>query len=204
MDDPTTLDAGSFFDVVRSRRTVRAYRPDPVPDDDLRLILDAARLAPSSGNQQPWRFLVVRDRATLDELLTGAMALKMDAARDQLYTMTPEAVAAQTAKLRTYLEGFLSAPVYVVVLLDTTSTYPDYNVQDGALAAAHMMLAARALGYGTAYGSDAVPEAALRMVLEIPDRYAFLCFMPIGVPVAWPDPPAKKALDDLVAYESLD
>jgi nitroreductase len=182
---------------------VRAYTSDPVPDEDLRRILDAARLAPSSGNQQPWRFLVVRDRAKLDELLTGAMALKLDAARDQLYEMASEEVEAQTAQLRAYLEGFLSAPVYVVILLDRESTYPDYNVQDGALAAGHMMLAARALGYGTVYGSDAIPESAIRMVLEIPDRYQFLCFMAIGVPSAWPEAPEKKPLDDLVVYESF-
>lgn len=203
MTHADSWDAQGFFDLVRSRRTVRAYTSDPVPDEDLRRILDAARLAPSSGNQQPWRFLVVRDRAKLDELLTGAMALKLDAARDQLYEMASEEIEAQTAQLRAYLEGFLSAPVYVVILLDRESTYPDYNVQDGALAAGHMMLAARALGYGTVYGSDAIPESAIRMVLEVPDRYQFLCFMAIGVPSVWPEAPEKKPLDDLVIYESF-
>jgi nitroreductase len=193
-----------FFEIVRARRTVRAFTDAPVPDEDLHRILDAARLAPSSGNQQPWHFLVVRDRVTLDRLHEDALALTLEAAREQLYTMETEEAAAYQAQIVDYLAGFLGAPVYVVLLLDTAAPYPSYVTQDGALAAAHMMLAARALGYGTAYGTDAIPERAVRFVLDIPERYQFLCILPIGVPTTWPPTPPKRELASFVAYERLD
>ena len=50
------------------RQSVRRYKPDPVPEEHLRLILDAARHAPTSGSQQPWKFLVIRDQAKIDRL----------------------------------------------------------------------------------------------------------------------------------------
>jgi len=53
-----------FMDVVRKRRSIRRYRPDPVPDEVLNQVLEAARLAPSAGNRQPWHFIVVKDPAT--------------------------------------------------------------------------------------------------------------------------------------------
>jgi nitroreductase len=50
-----------FMEVVRQRRSIRRYKPDPVPDEILNQILEAARLAPSGGNRQPWHFIVVKD-----------------------------------------------------------------------------------------------------------------------------------------------
>lgn len=194
-------DPRCFFDIVRSRRTVRRFKPDGVPDEDVRQILDAARLAPTAGNQQPWRFLVVRDRAKLDELRDDALALVLEELREQLYELPPDEIQAHRDRITDYLDGYLSAPVYILVLLDQESPYPQYNVQDGTLAAAHLMLAARALGYGTAYGTDAVAPVAVRRVFAIPQRYELLCLLPVGVPEAWPETPPKKSLDEVIAYE---
>ncbi len=57
-----------FMDVVLSRRSIRRYKPDPVPDDVLRQIFEAARVAPSAGHRQPWHFIVVQDAATKAQL----------------------------------------------------------------------------------------------------------------------------------------
>ncbi|TRO50072.1 nitroreductase, partial [Candidatus Bathyarchaeota archaeon] len=51
----------NIFDAIKTRRSVRKYKPEPVLDEHLKQILEAARLAPSAGNKQPWRFVVVRD-----------------------------------------------------------------------------------------------------------------------------------------------
>lgn len=50
-----------FYEVIRTRRSIRSYKPDPIPDDVLTRILGAARIAPSGSNRQPWKFIVVRD-----------------------------------------------------------------------------------------------------------------------------------------------
>jgi nitroreductase len=105
------------------------------------------------------------------------------------------------ARVNQYFTDYLSAPVYVVVLTDDESRYPTYNHWDGPLAAGYLMLAARALGYGTVFATDSIPEPVTREVLNIPERYTRVCITPIGVPEAWPDSPPKKALDEFIVEE---
>ncbi|MDP9407933.1 MAG: nitroreductase family protein, partial [Actinomycetota bacterium] len=57
---------GALYDVIAARRDVRRYRPDPVPEEVLGRVLAAAHAAPSVGQSQPWRFVVVRDAGTRD------------------------------------------------------------------------------------------------------------------------------------------
>jgi hypothetical protein len=66
------------------------------------------------------------------------------------------------------------------------------------------MLAARALGYGTAYGTDAVPKSVIQKTFNIPERYRVVCITPIGIPVEWPAAPEKKELDDFIVYEQFE
>ena len=191
--------APEFLSLFTNRQSVRRYKPDPVPEEHLRLILDAARRAPTSGNQQPWKFLVVRDRARIERLRTKCIDLFMS----RTPGLTDEARAPQREKLEKGMAGYFSAPVYVVVLTDSQSTYPTYNHWDGPLAAGYLMLAARALGYGTVFVTDSIPEAATKEAFEIPERYQRVCITPLGVPDGWPAPVPKKKLEDLIAWEKL-
>lgn len=190
-----------LLDIIRNRRTVRRFKPTTVPDEHIRRILDAARYAPTAGNQQPWKFLVVQDRAMLDRLETEAVSWYLerygqgqppgeedDSARDAIAQM---------------VGGALSAPVYVGVLVDSESPYPGYVQYDGALAAGYLMIAARALGYGTGFFTTFFPEDRMKRFLNIPDRYRLICFTPIGVPEAWPEMPPKKGLEEFIVYEAF-
>lgn len=181
------------------RQSVRRYKPNPVPEEHLRRILDAARRAPTSGNQQPWKFLVVRDRAKIERMRTRCVELS----EARLKNLPAADAEPRREAIRKAMAGYFSAPVYVVVLTDSQSMYPSYNHHDGPLAAGYLMLAARALGYGTVYITDAIPEAVTREVLGIPERYQRVCITPVGVPDGWPDAKPKKKLEELVAYESL-
>ncbi len=105
--------------------------------------------------------------------------------------------------MRQYVAGALSAPVYVAVLVDRQAPYPADIATDGALAAGTLMIAARALGYGTGFFTF-LPEERLRRVLGLPERYQLICLTPIGVPVAWPARPAKRDLRELVVYEAFE
>jgi nitroreductase len=60
------------------------------------------------------------------------------------------------------------------------------------------MLAARALGYGTVFITDSIPDEITRRILDIPDRYSRVCITPVGVPDSWPDSPSKKDLDEFI------
>ncbi len=185
----------ALLEVFAKRQTVRRYKPDvPVPEEHVRQILDAARRSPTCMNQQPWTFLVVRDKA------------KIEAMKKRTLEMVGKFVSAdkKEAALR-FTEGYFTAPVYVVVLVDTTCQCTGYAQRhDGPIAAGYLMIAARAFGYGTAYLTDGIPEAVTREVVAIPSQYHRVCITPIGVPDRWPEQAPKRKLEEMVAYETLE
>lgn len=192
----------NVFDVIKSRRSVRDYLPTPVPREHILKICDAARMAPTSGNQQPWKFLVVQDRAKLNLLVEEQVSSRIQAVgKDR--KLTDEEREALREKGRKSALKYLSAPVLIVVLTDSQSQYPSYNHWDGPLAAGYLMLAARGLGYGTVFVTDAIDFGIARKVLEIPERYEIVCLTPLGVPAQWPETPAKKPLESFVVFESF-
>jgi nitroreductase len=202
--EATVLTPGQqfFFDTVSGRRSVRSFKSDEVSDANLLKILDAARMAATSGNQQPWKFLVIRERQKKDALKKaclerGMAGILANAGLDEAQKQE------KVKKLQEYYDTCFTAPLFVVVLVDKQSTYPDYNHFDGPMAAANLMLAARALGYGTVFYTDTIPDEVTRQVLHIPERYERVCITPIGVPNEWPKAPIKKELSEFIVYESF-
>jgi nitroreductase len=197
-----TAEQKFFFETVAARRSVRSFKADAVSDAHLAMILDAARMAASSGNQQPWKFLVVRDRQKMAALKTACLEAGMQRIQANVGSAAvPD--AEQVKKLQKYYDTIFTAPLFVVVLVDKQSRYPDYNRFDGPMAVANLMLAARALGYGTVFYTDTIAPDAARRVLRIPERYEQVCITPIGIPSEWPTSPAKKELSDFIVYESF-
>jgi len=191
-----------FFETVAGRRSVRSFKSDEVSDGHLLKILDAARMAATSGNQQPWKFLVIRDQQKKEALKKACLEQGM--IRIQASTGLNEAQKQEKVKkLQEYYDTCFSAPLFVVVLVDRQSKYPDYNHFDGPMAAANLMLAARALGYGTVFYTDTIPDDVTRQVLQIPERYERVCITPIGIPSEWPKAPAKKELSEFIVYDSF-
>jgi nitroreductase len=192
----------SLFDVINKRRSVRKFKSDPIPKEHIEKILDAARMAPTAGNQQPWKFLVIQDRKKLEALKLACVDNSLEGFKSR-GTPTQEQIADRKKKSEEYYNNILSAPVYIVVLTDTKSKYPDYNHHDGPLAAGYLMLAARALGYGTVYFTDSIPNEVTQKVFQIPERYKRVCITPVGIPHEWPETPEKKPLKDLAVYEAF-
>ena len=187
--------------VLQNRRSVRKFRADTIPNNDILKILDAAKMAPTSGNQQPWKFLVIRNKEKIIQMKEACIRRALDrydkkehksGSRDQF-----------EKQARSNFDLYYSAPVYIIILTDNNSTYPDYNHWDGPLAAENLMLAARALGYGTVFITDAIPEEVTKEVFNIPDRYNRVCITPLGVPVEWPKSPEKKKLGDFILYDKF-
>ncbi len=195
-----TAEQQFLFETIQNRRTVRKFKSQPVPKEHLLKILDAARFAATAGNQQPWKFLVIQDRQRLDALKEAALSWALEAQAKKRERSDDEKEEIRQ-KLRATLENVLSAPVYIAVLVDSQSKYPSYNIYDGTLAMGNLMIAARALGYGTGFFTSFFPEARMKEFFHIPDRYGLICFTPIGVPEEWPPVPAKKNLEDLVIFD---
>lgn len=173
-----------FFEVVKKRRAVRMYKPDPVSRDDILKVLDAAHSAPSGRNLQSWEFLVIsgeKKQAMGDSY--GKIA--------EGYTRDWEDPKAREAFIK-YSRTYGGAPIIIAVLA-ATDPIPGVNkmhLETGCAAMENIMLAATALGLGTCWMTGPLQdEAALRKLLEIPDDQQIVAVTPLGHPVAWPAPP---------------
>jgi nitroreductase len=202
MKEAGNVEEPNIWEVFYKRRSVRKFKSDPVPEAEIRKIIDAARMAPTSGNQQPWKFLVIRDRNVINQMMDECV--KESLARFDANMNNNETRTQFEDRIRKALSsGYFSAPVFIVILTDNNSKYPDYNHWDGPLAAGYLMLAARALGYGTVFITDAIPESVTKTVLQIPDNYTRVCITPLGVPYDWPATPPKKDLNEMISFDKL-
>jgi nitroreductase len=169
----------NLFSIFKSRRSVRKFKPTPVPEEHLLLILEAAHYAPSPRNRQAWKFVVIKDRDILDQI------------RDECIKRGGE-------QSEQYFTDYLSAPVYIVVLADTQTRNPANDLTAGALAAENLMIAARALGYGTVFCVNSIPEDVTKQILNIPDNFKRVCITPVGIPDKWPKTPGKRDLKEAI------
>jgi len=159
------------FEVIRTRRSVRKYRPEPIPDEKMNMILEVARLAPSAGNRQPWRFVLVQDA---DRKKAVAKA-----ANDQM---------------------FLSDAAVIVTAVADPEGSAAWHEKDTMIALEHMVLAATALGYGTCW-IGAFDEDAIKHLLKIPARMKIVALLPIGVPDEKPAPRPRKEHSEIFFKE---
>jgi F420 biosynthesis protein FbiB-like protein len=192
-------------EAIHGRRSVRTYRPDPIPDDDLAAILDAARWAPSPHNAEPWRFVVLRG-AEAKNRLAAAMGQRWasDLAHDGA---APDVIDRELRESHRRITG---APVVVIVSLTSEGldAYPDpIRQQAELLMAAHsvgsavqnIMLAAYARGIATGwmcaplFCPDVVVEA-----LGLPPGFTPQGLITMGYPVSWPNLRKRRAMNDLV------
>lgn len=152
---------------IRTRRSVREFRDDPVPEEVLRGLLDAANWAPSAGNLQSRDFIVVRERATREALARAAL--------DQ--------------------EFVAEAPVVVVVCGNAKRVSGRYGargrelymIQDAAAATQNLLLAAHEAGLGAVW-VGAFDESATAAILSLPAHVRPLALVPLGPPEESPEP----------------
>jgi nitroreductase len=195
------MSESNIWKVFQERRSVRKFKSDSIPEKDILKIIDAARMAPTSGNQQPWKFLVVRNKNKINQMKEACINNAFERYNKNNNKKEPKEQFEERAK-KTF-ENYFSAPVYIIVLTDNKSMYPDYNHWDGPLAAGYLMLAARALGYGTVFITDAISDNITKEVLQIPDNYTRVCITPLGIPVEWPQTPPKKKLEEFIGFEKF-
>ncbi len=157
------------LEAIRTRRSIRRYKKEPVPEEMLEQILEAGRWAPSADNSQPWNFIVLRDENLMSEI----------------------------AEVTTYGKFLAKAPLGIAVIIDpNASTHP---VEDGAIATQNMLLAAHALGLGAcwigSYGS--VYEDKVKETLKVPEEKRLLSIISIGFPTETREK-MRKGLKELV------
>lgn len=159
------------LEAIRIRRSIRKYRPEPIPDKKLETILEAARLAPSADNRQPWRFVIVEGRERRKALAK--------AANDQT---------------------FLGDAGAIVVAIGDPAKSARWYEKDTMIALEHVVLAATALGYGTCW-IGAFDEDAVKSLLKIPAKMKVVALLPIGIPDEKPTPKQRKELSEILFRE---
>jgi len=175
------------FDAIKERHSVRSYKPDPIPDDVLKQVLDAARLSPSWANTQCWRFIVVKDKEMRHKLAEtspgnrGVLSLK---------EAPVVIVACAELKKAGYKGGVAS------------SDKGDWFMFDVAVAMQNMVLEAWSLGLGTVY-CGLFDSAKVTRLLQIPEGYTVVAMTPLGYPTGEPRFSPRKELSEIAFSESF-
>jgi nitroreductase len=167
-----------IYEAIKARTSVRGYRSTPVEEDKLERILDAARLAPSGKNGQPWTFIVIKDAETRTKLV--------EACRGQSYVA--------------------EAPVVVVacgreeLAYQKMGGYWNSLPVDIGISFEHLMLAAAAEGLGTCW-IGAFIEADVKEILGIPPEVKILALTPVGYPKGERGITPRKPLGKIIMHE---
>ena len=181
------------LEAIYTTRAMRRLKPDPIPDDVLRAILDAAIRAPSGGNQQGWNFVVVRDaelRRGVAELYRPSLESLFQEGGPYYAQLTSEdpAVAEPTQRMaasaRHLAEHLHEAPVIVIACLRTDGRRTSITTGSSIYPAVqNLMLAARAFGVGSTLTTvHRVREAEVKALLGIPPEVETAALIPLGYP----------------------
>jgi nitroreductase len=195
-----------LFEIIRTTRSMRRLKPDPVPNDLIRKILEAGVCAPSGGNMQRWRFLVIRDASTKQTVGAYYKRAWDEVVAPRYRAGEPAPGTSRERFLRLldaaeYLAAHIhEAPVWIVPCLEGTmptrtsgsSIYP---------AVQNMLLAARALGLGATLTTLYLNfEKEVEAALGLPPDWRSYALLPIGYPMGRFGPVRRIALADVV-YE---
>jgi nitroreductase len=167
-------------EVIKARRSIRRYKPTPIPDEILRRILGAARLAPSANNAQPWKLIVVRDED---------MKLKLTSACNNKKWMAEAPVIVVACgfpdEADSFMGGYMNSfPVDVAIALD------------------HMVLAATNEGLGSCW-IGRFKEEKVKDLLEIPNDVKVVALIPLGYANEEPEHSGRKHLSEIVCYDKF-
>ncbi len=205
-----------LHEAMRTLRAVRRLRPDPVPDDVLRRVLDAACQAPTGGNRQPFRIVVVRDRAKMSALgrLYADAWYAYVATHRELTKSAPESVRAEGERMLSsgnhLADHFAETPVLLVFCFDprqmaiTDAGLARVSVVGGASiypAVQNALLACRAEGLGCVLTTLLCGcEDAVRGLLEIPEPWGTAAAIPIGRPLRRGHGPISRRPPEEIAF----
>jgi nitroreductase len=171
---------------IRERRSIYRFTNQPVLDEQIKDILEAGRWAPSWTNTQPWEFIVVKDHAK----------------REQICALAKETLLIAHGGV---IEG---CSCFIVVCVDPRRD-PYHYIEDGAVAAQNMALAAHSLGLGTYWAgvfnmqkTDESMEDRIKDILKIPDEVRVVAILPIGTP-AYSKEGERKWLRDMLHYDEF-
>ena len=193
-----------IFEAINSQRAMRRLKPDPVPEELIWKLLDAAIKAPSGGNRQPWNFIVIRD----DETKAKIAEWYLDG-WNKAYGPVKQAAMASPASARTYSSAdhlanhLAEVPVLIIATVNTSGVAP-VSPPGASIypAVQNLMLAARALGLGTTITTlHRTHEAEVKQLLGVPEGVDTMALIPLGYPVGKFGPTSRIPTEKVVYWE---
>ncbi len=214
------MNIDEFLELVRKRRTIRRFSPDPIPDGCIEKIIEASRWAQSGANAQPWEFIVVKDKQTIHKIADIY-------AEQQKQTWIIERTRIRELRHRAHIDGppvgppgLRDAPVLIIICGDPRAVQatvlithflhneggPDAHfLKNIANATQILTLAAAACGLSSQWVSvNTVTEARLKPLLDVPHEIAIHTIVPIGYPAYEPAPAYRRELKEIVHFEKYD
>jgi len=161
---------------IKTRRSIRRFKPTSIPDHLINLVIDAARHAPSANDTQPWEFIIVKDKRVKEQL----------------------------AKTHTWSSFIKDAPVCIVVL-GNEEVSPSFFVIDASCATENLLLAAHGLGLGACWVAvydqcNSNSERYVRDVLNVPSHLRIIAMVPIGYPDEKAKPRDLRELNKILHF----
>ncbi|KPK42723.1 MAG: hypothetical protein AMJ78_01460 [Omnitrophica WOR_2 bacterium SM23_29] len=202
-----------FWEVLKTRRSIRKFKPTQVPEEDIRKITQMATLAPSAGNRQNWHFIVVKSSRLISQMnrcvqeLVDELASRMESpsARQEFLSYSH------------YFTVFGQAPVVFAVVMkpyDSTTVRllnryfkkGEYKttagIQGVCAAIENLLLAAHALGYGGCWMTGPlIAKDKLEGLLEINPPDELIALIPIGMPDEVPKMPPRKDITEVITFK---
>jgi len=161
-----------LMEVIRKRRSIRKYKAEPVSEEDIEYVLEAARLSPSWGNKQCWRYIVVTDEALRKKIATRDWAAQAPVII--VGCADPTKAGDKDGK-----------PYYML---------------DLGLSMEHLILAATERGLGTCWIGGQFDEKTVREALNIPENIRVVALTPLGYPDETPASKERKSLSEMVSW----
>lgn len=201
-----------FFEVVCRRRSVRRYKPESVPLEDVKKMIEMASLAPSAHNLKPWRFVIVYNRKKIRNIVE-AVHRSVDAVVSS--KNVPEVLVQKYERLRYYFTFYVDAPVIIVICGERVMTpsreavklaFPEKSAaspvnsieQSVSAATENLILTATALGYGSCWTTGPlVAVDDIKKILNVPNNHDIYAIVPLGKPDKEPAPKKPQKFEEI-------
>jgi nitroreductase/putative intracellular protease/amidase len=201
--ETSPFETNPVLKAIQERRSIRKFKEKVVEDSKIELILKAATWAPSANNDQPWKFVVVKNKNTKEKVLSAFL----DKMRDYF-----EGHGIPLERIQALWSGVFEAPVHIFAFCDTSvveieegweETEMLWSTQGVSAACQNILLAAHALDLGSVWtGALLTVEDEIKRMLEIPPGVRLMTVMAIGYPAHEPLPPVRRPLSDIMFSES--
>ena len=170
------IDSMQMLSLIKTRRSVRKYKDQPISDSDLKKILEAGRWAPSGANLQPWRFIVIQDKALIKQI-------------------------GEFCYFSLIKSRHVSEAATVIIICGDSRTMGNTWEKDCMIAGTNMTLMAAALEIGSCW-IGAFNESEIKHLISVPDYLKVIALISLGYASHPVSPPPRLPLEEIVYYNT--